>query len=165
MESQLKDPGRTFQWIVSVLQKHDVPFVVTGGLAAKSYGSLRTLNDIDIDIPSGNFIRILPDIKPYVVFGPSRYLDEKWDLPLMTLEHYGQEIDIGGGDETKIYDNRSKKWTLIPAGFLEAEQREIFRLVVPVVPPHQLIAYKSLLNGEHQKVDIQAAESFLKSRA
>jgi hypothetical protein len=161
----LKDTGRTFHWIVSVLQKHEVPFVVTGGLAAKAYGSSRALNDIDLDIPSQDFSRIFPDIKPYVIFGPSRYLDEKWDLPLITLDHHGQEIDIGGGDDTKIYDAKNKKWTLIPAGFSYARKMEIFGLVVPVVPAEQLIAYKSLLDGDHQKVDIRAAESFIKSRA
>jgi hypothetical protein len=161
----LKNIAGTFQWIVAVLQKHAVPFVVTGGLAARSYGSSRPLNDIDIDIPSGDFVKILPDIKPYVVFWPARYLDEKWDLPLMTLDHHGQEIDIGGGDDIKIYDDGNKKWTAIPAGFSEAGQREIFGLVVPVVSPDQLIAYKSLLNGVHQKVDIAAAESFLKNRS
>lgn len=46
--------------IVSLLRKQEIPFVITGGLAAPVYGSKRPLVDIDIDIPE----RFLPGLFP-----------------------------------------------------------------------------------------------------
>ncbi|MBU0625581.1 hypothetical protein KKF05_04525 [Patescibacteria group bacterium] len=83
----MKNPEKTFGWIVGILKKYGVSFVITGGLAAKSYGSTRPINDIDIDIHDQDFDLILPDVKPYVTFGPARYLDERWDLLLMNLKY------------------------------------------------------------------------------
>jgi len=152
----MKNPERTFKWITSVLDKHQIPFVITGGLAGKSYGSPRPLNDIDIDIHDKDFGVILDDIKPYIIFGPSRHKDERWDLLLATLNHEGQEIDISGGDTLKICDARTGEWKLNSTNFSNFEQREIFGITVPVITREDLIAYKSMLQGEHQKVDIEA---------
>jgi hypothetical protein len=160
----MKDPANTFRWLVSILKAHDVPFVVAGGLAAKSYGSPRPLNDIDIDIRNEDFPKLLPAIAPYALFGPARYRDEKWDILLATLEHDGQEIDIAGGHDAKLYDDKAGRWVDIPCDFSRSEPREIFGVSVPVVSPEELIAYKSLLNGLHQRVDIEAAVAFLGER-
>lgn len=155
----MKNPEKTFNWIVDVFRKHNVSFVVTGGLAAKSYGSPRSLNDIDIDIRDENFALILEDIRPYIVFGPVQYRDERWDLLLATLDHEGQEIDIGGGDTVRICDVRTGEWKSVPTDFLNIEQREVLGVKVPVISRTNLITYKSMLQGEHQQIDIQAAQS------
>ncbi len=159
----MKDTAKTFQWIISLLRRYQVPFVVTGGLAAKAYGSPRALNDIDLDIPASAFARVAPEVAAYAVFGPARYVDKRWDLPLITLDHHGQEVDIGAGDATKIFDGTA--WVDIPFGVEDARPMDLFGLTVPVIAPARLIAYKSLLDGDHQQVDIRAAQEFLKSRA
>lgn len=155
----MKNPKKTFQWIIGVLNKHNVPFVVTGGLAGKSYGSLRPLNDIDIDIHDKDFDLIMDDIKPHIVFGPGHYEDERWNLLLATLNHEGQEIDISGGDTLKICDARTGEWKLNQTDFYNIERREIFGITVPVILRGDLIGYKSMLQGEHQQVDIQAVQN------
>lgn len=155
----MKNPEKTFQWIVGIFNKHSIPFVITGGLAGKSYGSPRPLNDIDIDIHNKDFGLILDDIRPYIVFGPAQYKDERWDLLLATLNYEGQELDISGGDTLKICDARTGEWKLSPTNFSNVEQREVFGITVPVISRDDLIAYKSMLQGEHQKVDIQAAQN------
>lgn len=155
----MKNPEKTFQWIIGVLNKHSVPFVVTGGLAGKSYGSLRPLNDIDIDIHDKDFNLIMDDIKPHIVFGPDHYEDKRWDLLLATLNHEGQEIDISGGDTLKICDARTGEWKLNQTDFSNIERREIFGITVPVILRGDLIGYKSMLQGEHQQVDIQAIQN------
>jgi len=152
----MKDPQNTFRWIVSILKKHDIPFVVTGGLAAKSYGSPRPLNDIDIDISAKGFDKILQDIKPYITFGPDHLKDERWDLSLIVLNHYGQDIDLSAGETIKICDARNGVWHDNPTDFNDVEQREIFGITVPVISRKSLVDYKSMLAGEHQQVDIKA---------
>jgi hypothetical protein len=155
----MRNAEKTFGWIVGVLRKNNVPFVVTGGLAGKSYGSPRPLNDIDIDIHDKDFDLILDEIKPYVVFGPAHYQDERWDLLLATLNHEGQEIDLSGANTLKICDARTGEWKLNQTDFSHIEQREIFGIKVPVISRKDLIEYKSMLEGEHQQVDIKAAQS------
>jgi len=93
-----RDSLAALRWIVDVLHRHQVPFQITGGCAAKTYGSTRELNDIDIDIPRKDFKKILTAVKPYITFGPQRYKDGKWDVYLMTLNYIGQEIDIGSAE-------------------------------------------------------------------
>jgi hypothetical protein len=39
---------------------------------------------------------------------PARWRDEKRDLLLMTLNHEGQMIDIGGGVDARIYESARK---------------------------------------------------------
>ena len=98
----MKNPGKTFNWIIGILKKNNIPFVITGGLAAKSYRSPRNLNDIDIDVHDKDLNSILKEIRLYITFGPEQYKDERWDLLLLTLNHEGQDIDISGGDNGKI---------------------------------------------------------------
>lgn len=147
---------KAFKWIISILNKHRVPFVVTGGLAAKSYGSPRLLNDIDIDIPSKCFKVILNEVRPFVIYGPGRYKDERWDLLLMTLVYVGQEIDISGGETIKICDARTGEWKDSKTDFKDVEERKIFNLIVPVISKKSLVAYKSMLAGDHQRIDPHA---------
>lgn len=158
----MKNPEKTFKWIVNILNKYKIPFVISGGLAGKSYGSQRPLNDIDIDIHDSDFNIILNDIKPHIIFGPDQYRDERWDLLLVTLNHEGQEIDISGGDTLKICDARTGKWKLNQTNFFNTEKRNIFGIKVPVISRKDLIEYKSMLIGEHQLLDIQAAQSIKK---
>ena len=89
-------------WITGILEEKNIPFQISGGLAAKIYGSPRPLNDIDIDIPRDGFAKILSAVEAYIVFGPADYENGKWDLYLMTLDYHGQEIDIGCVDAISI---------------------------------------------------------------
>lgn len=159
----MRDTAKSFHWIVSLLGRHQVPFVITGGLAAKIYGSPRALNDIDLDIPSAAFDLIAPEVASFATYGPARYTGTKWDLPLITLDHEGQEVDIGAADDTRIHDGA--QWVEIPSGLDDAWQMELFGLTVPVIAPQKLIAYKSMLDGDHQLVDIRAVQEFLKLKA
>ncbi len=150
-----KDTKQALEWVVNILKKHEVPFQISGGCAAKIYGSLRELNDIDIDIPQNYFEKILADVKPFVIYGPAQYKDQKWDLYLMTLNYAGQEIDIGSGD-AKISTKDRKEWINFDTDFSKAVKKEFLELEVPVIPKEDLVAYKTLLDGDHQQVDIQS---------
>lgn len=150
-----KDTKLALEWITGILRKYQVPFQISGGCAAKIYGSPRELNDIDIDIPEDCFGKILADVKPFVIYGPAQYKDQKWDLYLMTLNYAGQEIDIGSGD-VKISTKDHKEWTSFDTDFSKAVKKEFLGLEVSVIPKEDLIAYKKLLDGGHQQVDIQS---------
>jgi len=135
-----------FNWIVGILQKHQIPFQVSGGLAARAYNATRPLNDIDIDIPNECFPVIIEDVRPYVTHELGRYVDADWDLLLMTLSYKGQPIDLSGMDDARIYDKSVNAWVEIPNNLEKRVIREIMGMKVPVIDPHELIAYKERLN-------------------
>lgn len=150
-----KDTKGALEWIVGILKKYDVPFQISGGCAAKIYGSPRELNDIDIDIPENYFLKIISDVKPYIIYGPDQYKDKKWDLYLMTLNYAGQEIDIGSGN-AKISTKERDKWIDFSTDFSKAVKKTFLGIEVSVIPKEDLVNYKQSLDGVHQQVDIES---------
>jgi len=144
-----------FYWIISILKKYEIPFQISGGLAAKIYGVRRELVDIDIDVPEEQFKEILPKVKNYIIFGPRRYKDADWDLWLMTLCYKGQNIDIAGAHQTKIFNKNTKQWIRIKTNFSTAEIKEIFGMKVPVISKKDLIKYKKKLRREVDLTDLR----------
>lgn len=149
------------RWIVGILNKHNIKYQISGGFAAHIYGAQRAVNDIDIEIPDTNFGKILDEVKPYLTFGPGQYTDKKWDLLLMTLNYNGQEIDICGGQNTRIFDSTRNKWVNSNANFETAKKIKFMGLELSVIDPQELIDYKTLLDGEHQKSDIAAVINYI----
>ncbi len=160
----MKSTKEAFHWIIGILRRHDIPFQISGGLAAKSYGSPRPLKDFDIDVPDERLKEIVPLVKKYIVREPTRVRDKKWNIFFMRLEYKGQQIDIGGGYSIKIFNDRTGKWVPVTTDFSHYEEREIFGIKVPVIPREKLLRYKRLLTREHQKIDVQALEASLKKK-
>jgi hypothetical protein len=158
-----KDSASAFHWIVKILETRGIPFAVTGGLAARSYGSLRELNDIDIDIPDDCFCKVVPEVVSCIVFGPARYNDSEFDLLLMTLRYKVQDIDISGADSVKLRDRNSGAWLDSPSSLADSVQREIFGLMVPVVSKSALIAYKRIIARDIDLIDIEVIASMKKN--
>ncbi|CAN5441117.1 hypothetical protein BH10PSE19_BH10PSE19_04410 [soil metagenome] len=98
------------RWITDILKSKHVPFQIAGGLAAIMYGAERELVDIDIDIPENAFPLILPEVSPYIIFGPTYFKTELWNIYLLTLNYQGQEIDLGGAYATKIFNTTLQTW-------------------------------------------------------
>jgi hypothetical protein len=159
--SKMKDRNTeaAFKWIVGLLQKHSIPFQLSGGFAARLYGSERELADIDIGIPDDNFETIYLEVQPYITHGPEHYVDKEWDLKLMTLKYEGQTIDIAGRDTIKIYDKEKEEWIPAHRDLTISEDREVYGIVVPVIPKASLIAYKKKIDREVDRFDVQAMES------
>lgn len=152
------------RWIIGILDDKNIPYQICGGFAAKMYGSTRTLNDIDIDIPEKNFADIMYEVKEYIIFGPEYFNDGKWDMYLMTLNYKGQEIDVGGAFDIKVSNKERTDWVSIPADFSTVQHFKIANLDINVMSPEKLIGYKKFLDGEHQIVDIDAVQNYINGR-
>jgi len=159
MEKKLLD---ALKWITHILEKYNIQYQISGGLAAHLYGAQRSINDIDIDMPEEAFDVIYDDIKEFIIFGPDHYKDNRWDLKLVTLNYHGQEIDIGGATTTKIYNDTTKQWINVPVDLSKTRIFYIHGIKVPVHDPSDLIEYKKLLKGSHQKSDIEAISNHIK---
>lgn len=141
-------------WITTILKKQNIPFQIAGGLAARAYGSTRQLHDIDIDIPEENFETIMDEVLPYLTFGPDHFRDKYWDVFLMTLNYNGQEIDISGANDAKIYNNKNNTWEKIITDFSKIMHIELYGINVPVINREALIAYKKMLARPVDLLDI-----------
>lgn len=147
-------------WITDILKKHQIPFHISGGLAAIAYGASRPLADIDIDIPDSQFDLIQGDVEPYIIYGPERFKSDKWDLMLMTLNYHGQEIDLSGADSIYIFSEQGKEWVKLNEDFAAVSTKNIYDLDLPVIPLQNLITYKKILAREVDLIDIQEIERF-----
>lgn len=152
----MKQTNKAFQWITGLLEKHRVPYQISGGLAAKIYGSKRELADIDIDMPNDKITELLPLIKNYVVAGPCVYKDNEWNLFGLNLNYKGQDIDLCGSDNQQIFDKTKKKWVGLKVDFSKSIEKEVFGMKIPVIPRKLLIAYKSKIRREVDLEDIKA---------
>lgn len=154
---------KALHWIVEILNRHNITYSISGGFAAHLYGSTRPINDIDIDISEKDFEKVYSEVKDFLFLGPTHYTNAKWDLEVMKLRYYDQEIDIGGAFEAKIFDDILQEWIHSPADFLKSKKFDVDGITLDVIDPNDLIEYKKLLSGEHQKVDIEAVQNFIKN--
>ncbi len=146
-------------WIMQILNELDIPYQIAGGLAAKAYGASRSLNDIDIDIPEDKFEILKEKVSEFIIFGPSHFKDEYWDLLLMTLNYQGQEIDLSGAHEVKVFNKSTGKWHNFATDFSRTVPMEIFGLNIPVIRREELVAYKKILAREVDISDINEIEN------
>lgn len=147
-------------WITDILKKHQIPFQVSGGLAAIAYGANRPLADIDIDIPDNQFDRLIHDVQPYIIYGPQHCKSDKWDLLLMTLKYEGQVIDLSGADNTHIFNEKTKTWVKLEENLLTAPIKKIYDLDLPVIPLQSLLNYKKILSRDVDLIDVMQIEKF-----
>lgn len=150
------------KWIVGILHAHAIEYQIAGGFAAKIYGSPRELNDIDVDIREKDFATILPDISPYVISGPLRFNDGKFDCEWINLKYHDQEIDISGTDTLRMSNKERTEWITYPNFTFDTLDVDLEGTTIKVVHPRKLVAYKKELDGPHQLLDIEAAEKYLR---
>jgi len=148
------------RWMIKIFNRHNVPYRIGGGFAARMYGSPRPLNDIDFGIPEKYFSIILPDIAKYITHGPNRYRDAKWDCELITLNYHDQEIDISGTDTEKMSNKERTKWISLDESS-DTLDMNLEGINIKVMNPIELMTYKKELDGEHQLVDIEAIEKYI----
>ena len=149
------------RWITDILNNKNIQYQVSGGLAAKIYGSQRELNDIDIEIPEEGFDDIAEDIKPFIADELKHHKNGKWDSLCLSLNYEGQEIDISGAYTCKVSNQERTGWIDVPADFSKIEKIKIGEMEVNVIGPQNLIDYKQHLDGDHQLEDIEAAKKYI----
>lgn len=136
--------------------QNNIPFQISGGFAAKLYGANRPLFDIDIDIKGKDFDKLLPFVEDYILSGPKRYLDDSFDLQLLTLEYQGQRIDLSVSENSKIYNAKTKQWQECETNFNSFKEFEVYGLKVPVITWQELVEYKKIIRRPTDLEDIAA---------
>jgi len=148
-----------FKWIVGLLQKNNIPFQLSGGFAARLYGSGRPLYDIDIEVQDQYFDTLFPLVKDKIIYGPERYKDNTFDLLLMTLKYGGQKIDISGCETDKLYNSETKQWEPCGTKIDDVVEKEVYGIKVPVIKWQDLVVYKRKIR---RQVDLEDVEAIIK---
>ncbi|MEK7567402.1 MAG: hypothetical protein AAB513_00570 [Patescibacteria group bacterium] len=152
----MKNQKEAFRWIVDILNKHNVKFVVSGGLAARAYGSPRQLNDIDLDIEEFGFSKIIEDVKKYVISGPEEHKSRAFMNKLLKLDYDKVIIDLAEVGGSKIFNNKTQKWEIDNTNLSRNEIRNVFGIMVPVMIRDDVITYKSKSPRPEDLIDIEA---------
>jgi hypothetical protein len=148
-------------WILDIFDSHDITYQITGGLAAKIYGSPRILNDIDIEVSSEHINLLESLVKKQIVFGPQKYQDDFFDLVLMTLSYLGQKIDISFSEGAKVFDQKSSSWIADEPSFHNSERVDFFGKEILVIAPLDFVEYKSRHMLQKYQIDIDSCLNYL----
>jgi hypothetical protein len=151
----MKNTAEALKWIVGILEKHSIAFRISGGFAAKAYGSSRELADIDIGMKENHFPEIIEEIKEYIISGPELYKDEEWDLFAATLSYQGQEIDLYPISELKFFNKKENQWEDLKHTFSDIVFKEMYGVRVPLISKLNLIEYKNKLKREVDITDVK----------
>jgi hypothetical protein len=147
---------QALNWIVSLLNCHQVPYQVVGGLAAQAYGARRPLVDIDIYVPLDQAHAALEEMKPYLVREPLAHHSASWDLIYLALDFQGVPIEIGDSSTNpRFYNHIDQRWEPQVIDYTASENVEIYGIDVAVMPKDELLRYKAMLDREVDHLDIQ----------
>ena len=155
------------RWIVGILDKHQIPYRIGGGLAAHAYGSPRAVNDIDISLSGKYFPTIVSEVSDFITAGPNHYSNEKWDCDTLSLAYQGQEIDITDIDTLRMSNKEKTEWFYMKDKYRSAGTLNVNvdGIEISLIHPRDLVGYKQHLDGDHQLVDIEAVQQYLLKNA
>jgi hypothetical protein len=164
---QERNTEKAFKWIVSILNKHNIPYRIGGGFAAYVYGSERPINDLDISLSGKYFDLIIPEVKDYLKSGVKYYSGEKWDCSYLSITYHNQKIDITDIDTLRMSNKEQTEWFQTKDHFCKFQNisRVINDINVSIIDPRDLLAYKKELADEehlYQLIDIEAIEKYIK---
>lgn len=77
----------------------------------------------------------------------------------MTLNYKGQEIDICGANDMKIFNKNKKKWVQLKTSFSKNTKKRIFNKLVPLINKNDLINYKLKLSRVVDRIDTKYLQS------
>ena|SRR3990167_7726856 len=146
---------QVLQTLVLILNNNNIPFHVSGGLAAIFYGSERDLYDIDIDIYKKDIPKIRKLFKGYIIKDYHNLIDEQFDIWLLTLMIDGILVDISQAEEAYIFKKDGTKIKM-DSNISKARNIEYEELKIPVQDKKELIAYKRMVGRETDLMDIRS---------
>ncbi len=148
--------GEALHWIVSLLDRRQVPYQIVGGLAAQAYGARRPLVDIDLYIPLDQAQAALEEMEPFLVRKPLPHRSAAWDLIYLALETQGVLIEIGDSSTNPRFFNRlDQRWEPQVIDYAASQTARLYGVEVAVMPREELLRYKAMLDREVDHIDIQ----------
>ena len=137
------------------MERHCVPYVVVGGLAARAYGAIRPVVDIDLYAPFDLAGAALGEMQPNVIWGPQRYADDHWDLTFLKADFRGRRVELGDSSNApRFFDARAGRWVSQHIDYGASVRVELFGVRTAVMPKQELVSYKLALGRRVDLVDV-----------
>ena len=154
-----RNPAAALRTVADTLKTIGVPWQLTGGIAARYYGSARPLEDLDIDVPDACLAAVttaLVAAGAELAFhpSPSEATERRRCRSLLTL--HGQTIDITGHTDLWFRHHESDVFIRNQGLLARAKQAVIDDIAVRVIPLDDLIAYKQVMRRPVDEMDLVA---------
>lgn len=147
---------KALQWIVSLLNRHQVPYQLIGGVAARAYGARRPVVDIDLYIPMEKAQAAIDEMRPYLIREPLPHHSTFWDLTYLVLDYEGVYIEIGDSSSNPhIFNQRDQRWDPQVIDYSASHKAALFGIEVDVMPRSELASYKTKLDRKVDHVDLR----------
>lgn len=145
---------KVLEKVVNVFQQNQIPFQITGGLAAAFYGANRPVYDIDIDVSKNDIQKIRELFRDNIVEDLHHLENEKFDLYLLTLKLDDTLVDISQVEDAYVFDNKGKR-VRMNTNISNAEFISWEDINLPLQNKKELLGYKKILNRDIDLIDIE----------
>ena len=115
--------------------------------------------DLDFYVPTARLADVAKAATAYVVRAPAHYRDGSWDLAFMTLQYDGCEIEVGGADGARFFDRHVRRWRDAQIDLSRSIEFTILGVRVPTMRLDKLVEYKSALDRDVDRKDIEEMSS------
>ena len=149
-----KDQKRVLVQVTKTFKENNIPFQITGGLAAIAYGCRRDLFDIDIDISKKDIEKVRKLFKENITEDLHHLQNGRFDIYVMSFEIDGVNVDISQLEENYVIDKEGNKIGG-DYNFSNTKIMEIEGLKLPVEDKNELVNYKKILGRDTDLIDIQ----------
>jgi hypothetical protein len=143
--------------------ENDIRYQLTGGMAARLYGSSRALNDIDIEVNERDIERVQIALAEYVTKGLYRLIDDSFDIWMMTLNIDGTPVDISQAAPI-LLRGVVGSWQRFDAHIENSKIINVRGIPISVVELDGLLSYKTVLGRSVDLEDTKKLGSYGASR-
>lgn len=149
-------------FLISNLKKHKIAYHITGGLAGNIYGFKWRLHDIDIEVSQKDINRVASLFKQNIICPLARFIDNEFDIMLLTLRVNDVEIEINQAEDAFIFtaDGRRVK---LDTDLSKAIENNFFGISICVQPLEDIIHYKELLVRNEDIKDLKALKAHMQT--
>lgn len=160
MDAEQKKAYEALSFIIPLLQKHNLQWVITGGFACYVYGVPRQLTDIDIDVNASKdtpaFKQFYEELKQYLTQPLKHFVDQNYDNYNFEVTIQGQVVDICPMAEMKVINKQSGQYENFYEGFPQVEFKNFNGLELPLLAKDLIIKNKEMLvfQRESDRADV-----------
>lgn len=144
---------RTLKFLISTLDSHQIKYQVTGGLAGNICGSTWPLHDIDLEVAQKDMERVASLFRDCTIRPLARFVDQEFDLMLLTLRLSDVEVDINQAEDAFVFTKEGVRIKL-DTDLSRAKSISFLGLTLYVQPLEALIRYKELLGRKEDGLDL-----------
>lgn len=145
----------TLRWMCELLPKENIPYQISGSVAAIAHGAKRSTDEIDLFVSAAQFSKVFRLIVSHVVAYAWRRVDDDWDRLTLSLEHDGTRVTISVAEGAQFREAATQEWLEAEVNLEASEMKMVFGIEVSIMPRDQLLDQMRRLDREIDRRDIR----------